>query len=228
MLFMVLLVVIALLTKAMPVFEQVFSQFGFTMTGIAGILRDIGDALNRYAVIFCVVLIIILILCLLMRITSIGKSISTRIFETSIFTKSLAAKLSLQRFALAMSGMLSCGIDWDQSMELAGTLITNNYIHSQINIIRQAVKHGASFQFALESSGIFPGKAMALLAMGIQTGTASDAFQMIGESITAETESKINRLVAAIEPAMVFVMCTLVGLVLLSVMLPILGMLTSM
>ena len=228
MLFMVFLVVIALLTKALPVFEQVFSQLGFRMTGLAGALYGIGSVLNQYTLILVSVLIYIAIMCLLMRITPQGRSIARRLFETSIFTKKLAEKLSLQRFALAMSAMLNSGIDWDQAIELAEPLMTNDRVCVQVKGIKEAMKKGSPFQTALESSALFPGRTMALIAMGIQTGTASDAFQMIGESIASETEKRMDRMVAMIEPAMVCIMCILVGVVLLSVMLPMMGILTNM
>ena len=228
MLLMVFLVVIALLTKALPVFEQVFSQLGFSMTGLAGGLYEIGTVLNQYSLILISILAYLVIMCFLMRITPQGRSIAGKLFETSVFTKKLAEKLSLQRFALAMSGMLNSGIEWDQAIELAEPLMTNNHVGTQVKDIRDKMKKGASFHSALENSGLFPGRTMALLAMGIQTGTASDAFQMIGESIAAETEKRIDRLVATIEPAMVCIMCVLVGVVLLSVMLPIMGILTNM
>jgi type IV pilus assembly protein PilC len=228
MLLMVFLVVVVMLTKVVPVFEQVFSQLGFSMTGLAGALRDLGDVFSRYALWFCVLLLLLAAAALFMRFNPTGRGWARKLFETSPPTRKLATRLSVQRFALAMSSMLSCGVAWDTALDLARPLMGNAGIAERVAVIQQTMQKGGSFQSALEASGLFPGSAMALLSMGIQTGTDSDAFLLIGESITAETEGQMDRLVAAIEPTMVGIMCVLVGMVLLSVMLPIIGILASM
>jgi type IV pilus assembly protein PilC len=69
---------------------------------------------------------------------------------------------------------------------------------------------------------------MALLAVGFKTGADASALQQVGEQISATTENKMENLVAAIEPTLVAIMCVLVGLILLSVMLPLLGVLTGL
>jgi type IV pilus assembly protein PilC len=228
MMCMVFLVVVVLLTQAMPVFQQVFAQLGFRMTGLAGGLLDLGDAISRYALGICAVLLLILAAAVLLRVTPGGRKILKRLFDSSFLTKKLSLRMSVQKFALSMSTMLSCGVGWDMALQLAKPLLGNQKAEDRVALIQRTMQEGGSFQSALEASGLFPGNAMALLAMGIQTGTDADAFELIGETLSAETESRVERLVAAIEPAMVCVMCILVGMVLLSVMLPIMGVLTSM
>ncbi|MDR0425200.1 MAG: type II secretion system F family protein [Clostridiales Family XIII bacterium] len=228
MMCMVFVVVLVLLTKAMPVFEQVFAQLGFAMTGLAGFLLGLGEAFSRYTVWICGVLMALVAAGVLMRILPAGRRAAKALFDSSPFTKRLSKELSVQRFALAMSTMLGCGIDWNMALEMARPLMSNNEAAEKVNSIHEGMLKGMSFQTALESSGLFPGSAMTLLSMGIQTGTDADAFKTIGESMALGTERRMERLVAAIEPTMVCIMCILVGMVLLSVMLPILGVLTNM
>jgi type IV pilus assembly protein PilC len=228
MMCMVFLVVMVLLTQAMPVFEQVFAQLGFTMTGLAGFLLNLGEAFSRYTMWICGVLLVLVVFGLLMKLTPGGRRMSKNLFDNSPLTRRLSKELSVQRFSLAMSTMLSCGIDWNMALEMAKPLMANNKTAENVGAIHDEMLKGTSFQAALEKSGLFPGSAMTLLSMGIQTGTDADAFKMIGESIASGTEQRMERLVSAIEPTMVCIMCILVGMVLMSVMLPILGVLTNM
>jgi type IV pilus assembly protein PilC len=228
MMCMVFVVVIVLLTKAMPVFEQVFAQLGFAMTGLAGFLLGLGEAFSKYTAWICGVLLVLAAAGVLMRFTPAGRGMAKALFDRSPLTKRLSKELSVQRFALAMSTMLSCGIDWNLALDMARPLMSNKEAAERVDSIHDGMMKGLSFQAALEGSGLFPGSAMTLLSMGIQTGTDADAFKTIGESIASGTERRMERLVAAIEPTMVCIMCILVGMVLLSVMLPILGVLTNM
>ena len=62
MIFMMILVIIVLITKVMPVFNQVFKQLGSEMTGPSGAILHIGAFLDRHSVIFIGILIIIAVL----------------------------------------------------------------------------------------------------------------------------------------------------------------------
>jgi type IV pilus assembly protein PilC len=68
---------------------------------------------------------------------------------------------------------------------------------------------------------------MSLLVVGFRTGSDAQAFDQVGASIAVATERRLDRLVSAIEPALVGFMCVLVGVILLSVMLPLLGVLSN-
>ena len=51
MVVMMVIVILVLITKVMPIFNQVFRQLGSEMTGISRVLLDIGQGINKYSVI---------------------------------------------------------------------------------------------------------------------------------------------------------------------------------
>ena len=54
---MMLLVIVILITKVLPIFNQVFEQLGSEMTGFAASLMHIGNSLNTYSVIIIAVFV---------------------------------------------------------------------------------------------------------------------------------------------------------------------------
>ncbi|MDR1421932.1 MAG: type II secretion system F family protein [Coriobacteriales bacterium] len=227
MMFMVFLVVILLLTQAMPVFEQVFAQLGFQMTGLSQGLLSLGQALNGSALYIGGVLVALIVIGLVLRITPVGKRFYASVFANAPITRGLSLQMSTQRFALALSTMLNSGLAPDQALRLALPLVDNKRAVVRVKQIQEQVTAGESFQKAVESSKLFPAESMALLSVGFRTGTDAQAFDQIGQTITLSTERKVASLVAAIEPTLVGIMCGLVGIILLSVMLPLLGILSS-
>ena len=227
MLVVVLAVVVVLLTQAMPVFDQVFRQLGFQMTGIAGTLLNIGSALSSSALVIAIIIAAIILAVVVLRFLPVGKRFFSVLFQNAPFTKTLSLNLSVQRFALALSTLLLSGLDVDQALEYAEPLVDDKRARARVKKIQGEVFAGESFLAAIERSGLFPPSAMALLSIGFKTGTDSDALEQVGEQITLETERRLDNLVAAIEPALVAVMCVLVGIILLAVMLPLLGVLTG-
>ena len=67
------LVIFVLLGKVLPIFNQVFIQLGSEMSGISGTLLRMGNSLNRYSVIFVVILLIIAALYFLSTKTKKGR-----------------------------------------------------------------------------------------------------------------------------------------------------------
>jgi type IV pilus assembly protein PilC len=135
--------------------------------------------------------------------------------------------MALQRFAFAMATMLRSGLDTDAALELAEPLIDNAKVGEKVRMIRAKVEKGAGFQTAIEESELFPLEDMSLLAVGFRTGSDAQAFDQVGSSIAANTERRLDRIISAIEPTLVGFMCVLVGIILLSVMLPLLDVLSN-
>jgi type IV pilus assembly protein PilC len=227
MIMMVFVVVIILLTQAMPVFDQVFSQLGLELTGLAGSLLSIGQALRASVLYISAVLAVIVVLLLVLRALPVGKRFFALLYDHAPITRELSFKTSLQRYAYAMSTMLRSGLDVSTAMEMVEPLIENNRALLRINQIRSDVNRNASLQTAIEESKLFDATEMSLLSVGFRTGTDAQAFDQVGSSIATSTERRLDRLVGMLEPALVGVMCVLVGAILLSVMLPLLGVLSN-
>jgi type IV pilus assembly protein PilC len=227
MILMVFVVVVILLTQAMPVFDQVFNQLGFELTGIAGGLLALGQALRSSALYISAVLAAIVIIVFIVRLTAVGRRLFSVLYERAPITRDLSFKMALQRFAFAMATMLKSGLNADAALALAEPLIENTKAGQRVRSIRMKVERGTGFQTAIEDSKLFPVQEMSLLAVGFRTGSDAQAFDQVGASIAVATERRLDRLVSAIEPALVGFMCVLVGVILLSVMLPLLGVLSN-
>jgi type IV pilus assembly protein PilC len=227
MVIMVFVVVLILLTQAMPVFDQVFNQLGFELTGLAGTLLSVGQVLRSSALYISSVLAAIVVFILIIRVTPFGKKLFNSLYENAPITRDISYKLSLQRFAYAMSTMLNSGIDTEVALSLAEPLVENKRAKQKVIEIRTKVEKAIGFQTAIEDSNLFPPEELSVLVVGFRTGSDARAFDQVGTSIGNSTERRIERLVGAIEPALVGLMCVVVGVILLSVMLPLLGVLSN-
>ena len=227
MIMMVFVVVIILLTQAMPVFDQVFSQLGLELTGMAGSLLSVGQALRASALYASTILAAVVVVLLALRLTPAGKRFFALLYEKAPITRELSFKTALQRFAYAMATMLRSGLDAGVALQLVEPLIEDDRAFLRISHIRRQVAKSVSLQTAIEESKLFDAEEMSLLSVGFRTGTDAQAFDQVGSSIAATTERRLDRLVGMLEPALVGLMCLLVGAILLSVMLPLLGVLSN-
>ncbi len=227
MLVMVFVVVAVLLVQVMPVFDNVFRQLGYEMSGVSAVLLNVGNALGQAGFWIAGVAFVLVVIGIILAFTPGGKRFYNTLFQSAPVTRDLSLNLSAQRFSLAMSSMLSAGLELNDALTYAEGLVDDKRARQSVKRIRKVVDEGGSFLTALEKSNLYSNKDLALLSVGIKTGVDAEALNQVGEHITITTENRLERLVAAIEPTLVAIMCILVGLILLSVMLPLMGALTG-
>ena len=85
---------------------------------------------------------------------------------------------------------------------------------------------GASYGNALEQWELLPAAQCRLLQIGYRSGNVDKVMEQIADTLLEDARNALNRAISAIEPAMVLVSSVLVGLILLSVMLPLVDILT--
>ncbi len=59
---LMMVVIVILMTKVMPIFNQVFQQLGHEMTGLSKGILLLGNTLSKYAAVFIIILLIVIVL----------------------------------------------------------------------------------------------------------------------------------------------------------------------
>lgn len=227
MIVMMLVVIGILIMKVLPIFAQVFDQLGSQLSAFSqGILR-LGGMLNQYAAVIVAVLALAAAVLVGMRFTKGGAAMYGRLFRIFPGTRKLASKISAGRFASAMSLMLSSGLDVDQSLDMARALVDDPQVEEKISGCQKDIAEGASFSDALAKAGIFSGVYTRMVTVGFKTGSVDGVMQKIADRCEAEVDDQIGVMISILEPTLVAVLSLIVGMILLSVMLPLMGIMTS-
>ncbi|MDR0350083.1 MAG: type II secretion system F family protein, partial [Coriobacteriales bacterium] len=148
MVLMVFVVIVILLTQAMPIFDQVFNQLGFGLTGFAGSLLAVGQALRSSALYLSAALAVLVIAILVLRALPAGKRALNSLYEKAPITRDLSFRLAVQRFSFAMSVMLKSGIPSDAALALAQPLLNNLRATEKVQALHKEVEGGKSLQAA--------------------------------------------------------------------------------
>ena len=96
---MMLVVILVLLVKVMPIFNQVFVQLGTEMTGFSGALMHIGNAISRYSVVLVILLAVIAAALFFGSRTEKGKAVLARFAKHFRFFSSMAQQQAGCRFS---------------------------------------------------------------------------------------------------------------------------------
>lgn len=215
MLGMMTLVIIVLLTKVMPVFNQVFHQLGQELSGFSAGLLNIGETLSHYSIVFIIIFIVI-----------IGIAIVER--KRFPFYQNLQNKIAVCRFADGMSIALKSGMTPEQSLELVSNLIENAAFETKIISCKNLLENGTELADALRESQILTGSYARIASIAQKAGTLDEAMSHISDEYEYSVNNKINQLIALLEPTLVIVLSLIVGVILFSVMIPLLGILSGL
>lgn len=225
---MMILVVLILITKVLPVFHEVFAQLGTDMSGMSKALIHFGQTLNRYALVFIAILAVLIALGLYFSRAKSGRAAAAKFFSSFGPTKSFSHKNAACRFAGGMALALKSGLTPESGLELSKKLVTNPAFLEKIDQCSSLLNEGIPLTDALSQSGIFSGMQARMLLIGSRTGSMDEAMQQIAAQYEDELDTSIGNTLAVIEPTLVAVLSIIVGLILLSVMMPLMGILSEL
>lgn len=225
---MMIVVIVVLLMKVMPIFNQVFLQLGSEMTGFSRSLLHLGELFNRYAVFFIALLVVITGVILWGWKTTSGKRCFQKLASKIPFTRNLSQSMAACRFASGMALTLRSGLHPERSMELVSILNEDAEFQKKLNSCYQSINSGNDLADSLQNSNIFAGIYARMAFIGEKTGSLDQVMEEIADQYQDEIDTRMNHLLSIIEPTLVVSLSLIVGIILLSVMLPLMGIMSSL
>ena len=224
---MMLIVILVLIIKVLPMFNQVFMQLGSEMTGFSKGLLNLGTTISNYSMLFVGIFLLILLAYLFFAKTKPGKAIFASFCTKFFATRHFYEKIASGRFASGMALTMSAGLDTDASLEMVQRLVDNKTMAAKIEKCRELIKDGSSFAEALVTSDIFTSMYGRMLTIGYKTGSIDKVLEKIADAYEDEVDNRINSIITVLEPTLVIILSVVVCMILLSVMLPLMGIMSS-
>lgn len=224
---MMVVVILVLLTKVLPMFNQVFIQLGSEMSGFSGFLMNIGTVINQYALVFVMLLVCIVLGFFFVSRTARGrnalKKICMHIPAIRCYTKDMASC----RFASGMALTLKSGMNPERCMELVCALNEDALFAQALSECQNLLLQGEDLTDALRNTQIFTGMYARMASVGAKTGALDTVMEQIAGLYQEDLDTRIHRTLSALELVLVISLSLIVGIILLSVMLPLVGIMSS-
>ena len=224
MILMMVVIIVILMTKVMPIFNQVFQQLGHEMTGLSKGILLLGNTLSKYAAVFIIILLIVIGFIFYLLHNKKGKEKFKTIFYHFKGIKNLFHKIYACRLAGGMSLSLKSGLPFDRCIELSKELIYDKHFQKEINDCQNLLDEGSSLAKSFHDSHIFTGVQARMLNKAGQVDSIMDD---IANQLEDEIDEKISSYINILEPTLVIILSIIVGVILLSVMLPLLGIMSN-
>ena len=143
------------------------------------------------------------------------------------FTRAVYEEIAVCRFASGMALTLSSGLNPDRSMELVNSLNDDPVFQKKIDACKNQIDEGNDISQALFTSGMFTGVYARMVSIGSKTGTMDQVMEQVASLYQEDIDNRMNNILAVLEPTLVILLSLIVGVILLSVMLPLMGIMSS-
>ena len=225
---MLLVVIGVLLVKVLPVFEEVYASLGGHLTGVAGGLLACGRILEAAMPVLCLVLAVLAAGIFLFAVNDAVHEKVTGWWQRHYGDKGISRMLNDAHFAQALAMGLKSGLPMEEAVEQAGEILKDvPEAAARCRSCADGLMSGESLSNVLKESRILPPSACRMLELGIRSGSGDTVMEEIAAQLSYDAGHALEQKAAQVEPAMVLTASLLVGCILMSVMLPLMHIMTT-
>ena len=228
LLLLMLVVIVVLLSQVLPVFDEVYASLGGQLTGVAGGLLLVGRALDAAMPVLCVLLAVVVGLVMAFSLHGGFREKVLSLWRVKFGDKGVSRKLSDARFAQALAMGMASGLPLEEAVALCAALLRDVPAAAErCENCAEKLAGGGDLTEVLRESEMLPASACRLLTLGLRGGSGDAAMEEIARRLSVEADQALEHRVAQVEPTLVLVTSLLVGAILLSVMLPLMNIMTA-
>lgn len=219
-----ILILIFMLVKVIPTFQDMFSSMGGELPALTQFLIDASDWVVNHIVNIVITLVAIPTICLIAL-----RSYQVRLVTDSILLMmpaigNVIQKSAVSTFTRTLGTMLSSGVPLLDALDIVSNSVTNSVIREAIKFSRQRLSEGSTLADPLSITGVFPNMVVQMIRVGEETGALDTMLNKIADFYDDEVDDAIAKMMSLIEPVMMCFIAVLVGGVLIGMYLPIFSM----
>ena len=129
-------------------------------------------------------------------------------------------KVTMARFSRTLSTLVAAGVDIIKSLEITGQTAGNSVIEDALAGVRAKVHQGVPIAQPLIENDVFPPMVSQMVKIGEETGELEKMLGKIADFYEDEVDSAIATLTSIIEPLMMIMVGAMVGVIIISMYLP--------
>jgi len=221
------LVLIGMLMFLVPIFVDIFAELGGDLPMLTQIVVNLSDILRNYYFIVFPVMGAMIYGFFRLKKTDRGRRVwDTFRMRIPFGVGAIVVKVGMARFSRTLSTLVAAGVDIIRSLEITGSTAGNSLIEDATAVVRERVHQGVPIAVPLEDEKIFPPMVSQMVRVGEETGELEKMLAKIADFYEDEVDSSIATLTSVIEPLMMIGVGMVVGVIIISMYMPMFKLLT--
>lgn len=218
-------VLAVLVFSVLPMFEKVYGSLtgGLAVSSYAYVTA--AALIGRISLVAAVAVSGVLLIMAAAMSREKGREAMKKRMETLWVTKNASWLLAVSKLADTLATLLASGTDTDSAMDLALELTEHSGLRRKLEQCRERMQQGEGLAVSLFRGGVFPALYGRMLVGGSESGNLENTLERLSSRLGKDAEAALIGIIDTVEPVLIGFLTVSVGLTLLSVMLPLLGIL---
>ncbi len=222
------IVLLALVAFLIPVFENVFKEFHGNLPALSQFMVDFSHLLTKQWYVLIVVVVAVIFAFVSFKRSKWGRPHwDAAKLRVPLKIGDVVQKVALARWSRTFASLTTAGVPIIQAIEITGKTAGNIVVERAMDDVIASVKAGGRISDPLEKSRVFPAMVSHMIGVGEETGALDSMLTKIAEFYEDEVAAAIKALTSIMEPAMIILVGGIVGVIVISMYLPLFNVYNS-
>jgi type IV pilus assembly protein PilC len=219
--FFAVAVMMALVAFLVPVFENVFKEFGGNLPAMTQVSVVLSEAVRGYWWALFGGTALIIVTFIKWKKTTWGRKQWDH-FRLHVPMKigAIVQQIAVARWSRTLASLTAAGVPLLQALEITGRTGGNAAIEESMDGVIASVKRGGTIAAPLAQAPIFPAMVTHMVGVGEETGALDQMLDRVAEFYEEQVEASVKALTSILEPIMIVVIGGIVGFIVISMYLP--------
>ena len=220
------LVLIGMLMFLVPIFVKIFAQLNGQLPTLTRYVVTVSDLLRGKPWIIQVIPLGIWLFSRWKKTESGRQKWDSFKLKVPMRIGDTVLKVTMARFSRTLSTLVAAGVDIIKALEITGQTAGNWVVEDALAGVRAKVHQGIPIAQPLIENDVFPPMVSQMVKIGEETGELEKMLSKIADFYEDEVDSAIQTLTSIIEPLMMIMVGAMVGVIVISMYLPMFKMLS--
>ncbi len=211
--------IFVMLTFVIPKFAEFFTGFGAQLPWFTALMIKVATTM-RENVLVAAISIVLVTFGVNRWVKTSGRLVWDRLKLHIPLVGGVLHRFAIMQFTQSLGTLLAGGTPMVPAIEIASQSVTNQLVAAKISGIVQNVREGEPLWRSLDNTGVISDLAIEMIKVGESTGSLTEMLANVSEFYDEEIESRLSRLVAAIEPIILVFMGVVIAVLLYAFYLP--------
>lgn len=216
-----LLAVIAMLLFVVPVFADMFENFGAALPAPTQLLVTLSDSAMYWLPLLVVGAVVGAIWWQRNKEKESVRRVVHSVLLKLKIVGPLMQKIAIARFSRNLSTMLKSGVQMLQAVSTVAEVSNNWVVENALRAAESPLRFGQTLASQMERFPVFPPMVTQMVAVGETAGSLDAMLDQISEFYDAEVEDTTSKLTSIIEPLLIVLIGVVIGGMVIALYLPI-------
>jgi type IV pilus assembly protein PilC len=216
------LITVTLLMFVVPIFADLFAEFGATLPLPTQIVISISEFLGHHLFSITAASLAAGLLLVKLQRTPRGKTTIERLLLKLPVVGAILRAVALARFTRTLGITIASGVPIVEALWICGRTAGNSVVTSAVQRVQDAVSEGKSMVEPMQAEPVFPPLMVEMIRIGESTGSLEAILQKLADLYEDDVDNAVASLKQLIEPVLVLLLGIIVGVLAISLYLPVL------